>query len=206
MVLKSLDNHSVDDNLQLTINSAVIEDTKEVSRVLAKSFYSLPEFASWVYPFLQFTISEDLRYRLRSRSPYYRCLVAKIATQNNLFGQNDTTQDDSSLIVVGTIEIALRSPSLWSTCPQHPYISNLAVHQNYRRLGIGSQLLAECEQVALEWGYHETHLHVLDSNDSAKQLYCHNGYQISQIEANWGNLWFDYSPRLLLKKQILVNN
>ena len=102
---------------------------------------------------------------------------------------------------MGTIEVALRS-TLWSASPQYPYISNLAVAHNYRRLGIGSKLLTACEQAALDWGYQETRLHVLDRNESAKQLYCQNGYQISQIEPNWGNLWFDYSPRLLLKKMI----
>jgi ribosomal protein S18 acetylase RimI-like enzyme len=115
------------------------------------------------------------------------------------------TDHSSNLIIVGTVEITLRSPALWSNHLQYPYISNLAVNKNYRRLGIGSQLLARCEQIALDWGYQETRLHVLDDNHSAKQLYRNNGYQISRTEANWGNLWLDYSPRLLLKKQISAN-
>ena len=141
-----------------------------------------------------------MRYRLRSHSPLYRCLVAKLVRPLN--GDRHLTDESNGDLVVGTAEIALRSLSFWSTNLQYPYISNLAVHRDFRRLGIGSQLLSKCEQIALEWGYQETRLHVLDSNDSAKQLYCNNGYQISQIEANWANLWFDYSPRLLLKKQL----
>lgn len=204
MVLKSLDNHSnsANNKLQLTIHPTAFGDTQSVSVILAKSFYNFPEFASWIYPFLQFTINEDLRYRLRNRSPDYCCFVAKIIAQDSSIEQDETTHDDSTPLVVGTIEIGLRSPSLWSSSVQYPYISNLAVHQNYRRLGIGSRLLAKCERTALEWGYLETRLHVLNSNDSAKQLYCSNGYQISQIESGLGSLWFDYSPRLLLKKQI----
>ena len=198
MVLESLDN-DVDRDLKLTVQPAVIEDTKEVSVILAQSFYNFPEFAHWIYPFLRFTINEDLRYRLRSSSPHYRCLVA-LATPSS-----DRDLYGSSSVIVGTIEIALRS-SLWSNNPQNPYISNLAVAPDYRRLGIGSQLLAACEQVALDWGYTETRLHVLDRNESAKQLYCKNGYQISQIEPNWGNLWFDCSPRLLLKKIIPLSS
>ncbi|NJK55977.1 MAG: GNAT family N-acetyltransferase [Pleurocapsa sp. SU_5_0] len=196
MVFKSLDS-DVEHDLKLTIHPAVIEDTKEISAILAQSFYNFPEFAHWVYPFLRFTINEDLRYRLRSTSPHYRCLVAKMTSAN--YNQDAQSNSDSESLIVGTIEVALRS-ALWSTSPQYPYISNLAVAQNYRRLGIASQLLTACEQAALDWGYQETQLHVLDRNESAKQLYCQNGYQISQIELNWGNLWFDYSPRLLLKK------
>ena len=192
MALKSIDNN-VERNLKVTIQPAVLEDAKAVSAVLTQSFYNFPDFVDWVSPLLRFTIAEDLRFRLRSRSPLYSCLVAKLAPTDN---------SDDSMLVVGTIEIALRSLSLWSTNSQYPYISNLAVHHDFRRLGIGSQLLSKCEQVALDWGYRETRLHVLDSNASAKQLYCNNDYQISQIEANWGNLWFDYSPRLLLKKQL----
>jgi ribosomal protein S18 acetylase RimI-like enzyme len=197
MVLKSLDS-DVEHDLKLTIHPALIEDTKEISAILAQGFYNFPEFAHWIYPFLRFTINEDLRYRFRSTSPHCRCLVAKMTPKSNY--ERDA-ESDSGSVIVGTIEVALRS-ALWSSSPQYPYISNLAVAQKYRRLGIGSQLLIACEQAALDWGYQEIRLHVLDRNESAKQLYCQNGYQISQIEPNWGNLWFDYSPRLLLKKVI----
>ena len=195
MVSKPI-NNNVTHNLELTIHRATIEDTKAISAVLAKSFYQFQGLASWFYPVLEFTITEDLRYRLRSHSPLYCCLVAKSIQQPNL----DNT---SGSIVVATVEIALRSHSFWSGDRPYPYISNLAVAQNYRRLGIGTQLLDKCEQIASDWGYHEIRLHVLDSNDAAKQLYCDRGYQISQIEPNWG-MWFDRSRRLLLKKAISI--
>ena len=192
MVLNPVDNN-VSNKPDITIYPATIKDTKEISEVLAKSFYNFQGMTSLVYPLLQFTIREDLRYRLRSHSPFYCCLVAKLPSQQNL-------NLDSEDTVVGTAEIALRSNSFWSS-DRTPYISNLAVARDYRRLGIGSQLLGKCEQIALDWGYRETRLHVLDSNNSAKQLYCNYGYQISKIEANWG-VWFDSTPRLLLKKSV----
>ncbi len=199
MVLKSLD-HNVNSELNLSIHPATAEDTKAISAILVQCFCDFPNFAQWIYPLLQFTINEDLRHRLRSQSPLYCCFVAKLALPNS---QNQNIlKCDSDMIIVGTIEIALRSHFWWSTTPQYPYISNLAVAEDFRRLGIGRKLLAKCEQTALDWGYQETRLHVLDRNDTAKQLYCGSGYQISQIESNWGNLWFDYSPRLLLRKQI----
>ena len=204
MVLKSVDDYRINDNRQLVINLAASQDTKAIGQILAKSFYHLPEFANWIYPLLQFTISEDIRHRLRSQSPHYCCYIAEFKPHNHQISVADhrNNQQNSNSIIVGTIEISLRSPSLWSNSVQYPYISNLAVHQDYRRSGVGNQLLTKCEEIALTWGYSETRLHVLDSNEAAKQLYCNNGYQISQIDANWNNMWFDYSPRLLLKKQI----
>lgn len=197
MVLKSIDRNT-SNHLHLSIQLAAMADTKTISSVLAKSFYDFPEYAHWIYPFLQFTINEDLRYRLRSHSPMYSCLVAKLTET----AETGSSQTQSEAVTVGTVELTLRSGSFWSNEPQYPYISNLAVKQDYRRLGVGSQLLARCEQIALDWGYTEIRLHVLDNNQSAKQLYCHNGYQIAQIESSWGNMWLDRSPRLLLKKQI----
>ena len=191
MVLKPVD-RDIGYKSEITIYPATIEDTKEISEVLARSFYEFQGLTGLVYPLLQFTIREDLRYRIRSHSPLYCCLVAKLPQQNS--------DSDSKDTVVATAEIALRSGSFWSS-DRIPYISNLAVALDYRRLGIGSQLLSKCEQIALDWGYGETRLHVLDSNYSAKQLYCNYGYQISRVEANWG-MWFDSTPRLLLKKLI----
>lgn len=200
MVLKSLDSNA-HPNLKLIVHPATAADTKAISAILVQGFYHFPQFANWIYPILEFTINEDLRYRLRSQSPLYRCFVAKLESHQR---QNDAPQN-SQLQVVGTIEVALRSPALWANNLQYPYISNLAVAPDFRRLGIGSQLLTKCEQAALDWGYRETRLHVLDSNQAAKLLYRINGYEISEIEANWGNLWLNYSPRLLLKKQLAIS-
>lgn len=189
MLFQPIDNNAQIDS-QLIIRPAKLTDTGELSKILASSFYHFPDYLGWIYPCLQFTISEDLRYRLRSASPLYCCLVASFPLHN---GQE---------AIAGTVEIALRSPSFWSNNLQYPYISNLAVKANYRRRGVGSKLLVKCEQIALDWGYRETRLHVLDNNNSAKQLYNRNGYQICQIEPNWGLFLFDYSNRLLLKKPI----
>lgn len=185
-----LTNNKVDRNSELIIRPAKSEDTRKLAEILTHSFYDFPDYLSWMYPLLQFTISEDLRYRLRSSSPLYYCLVAIMP------------QTDGSLEIAGTVEISLRSPSFWAYNAQYPYISNLAVHKNYRRQKIGSQLLAQCDRIALDWGYDEIRLHVLDKNHPARKLYTNNGYHISQIEPHWGKFLLDYSHRLLLKKQI----
>ena len=191
--MKSINHHAESNNFELTIRPAKFADTREMSLILARSFYNFADYLAWMYPVLQFTICEDLRYRLRSAAPLYCCLVAVY------------THHEAGLIVAGTAEITLRTPSFWSSNIQYPYISNLAVKENYRRQGIGSKLLAKCEQIALDWGYRETRLHVLDKNNSARELYNQNGYEICRIEPNWGQFLLDYSPRLLMKKRLELN-
>ena len=189
MTLKSID-YNAGTNLELMIYPAAIKDTRGLGEILARSFYDFPDYLKWIYPLLQFTISEDLRYRLRIASPAYCCLVAS------------TVKHHKAPTIVGTAEITLKSPGLWFDDTQYPYISNLAVKENYRRQGIGSKILRQCEQIALDWGYQEIRLHVLNSNDSARQLYDYNGYQICEVESAWKQFCFDNSTRLLLKKQL----
>jgi ribosomal protein S18 acetylase RimI-like enzyme len=174
---------------RIIVRPAKLEDSRDLAVILAHSFYDFSEFWDWVYPLLQFTIYEDLRYRFRSRSPLYCCLVAS------------SIDSQGAEQLVGTAEIAIRSPNFWSNNICYPYIANLAVKNNHRRLGVGTKLLSECERIALDWGYRETRLHVLASNNAAKQLYLGNGYQVCQVEPYWGGLLIQGSCRLLLSKQ-----
>ena len=186
----SVDNSANLDASQIIIRPAQLEDLGELTKILVHSFYQVPEPLGWVYSLLKLGIYEDLRCRLRSHPPFYCCLVAMVVGP----------QEESLLI--GTAEIAIRYPSVWSLDSQYPYISNLAVKSNYRRQGIGTKLLAKCEQLALSWGYHETRLHVLKYNDSAKQLYFRHGYCLDRSQSNWNDLFFLPSQRLLLNKQL----
>lgn len=174
---------------RIIVRPAKLEDSRELAAILAYSFYDFPEIWRWIYPLLQFTIYEDLRHRLRSRSPLYCCLVACSIDKNK--------EEE----IVGTAEIAIRAPNFWSNDQRYPYIANLAVKNEYRRLGIGTKMLSECERISLDWGYSETRLHVLAGNDAAKNLYLSTGYQLCQIESNWGDWLVKGSSRLLLSKQ-----
>ena len=188
---------SIDDNniniSQLIIRPAKLEDLHELTEVIVYGFYQFPELLGWIYSLLRLSIYEDLRSRLSSRSPFYRCLIAIVI------------DSQGKRSIVGTVEIAIRYPSVWSLDSQYPYISNLAVKPNYRRQGIGKKLLAECEQVALNWGYYETRLHVLKDNEAAKQLYLGHGYKIDRSQSNWNELFFIPSQRVLLSKQLSIN-
>jgi ribosomal protein S18 acetylase RimI-like enzyme len=176
----------------IIIRPVELKDLRSLAEILAYSFYDFPQLLSWIYPLLKLSIYEDLRSRLRSRPPFYCCLVASLVGE------------ESEPMIVGTVELTMRFPSFsWIPETQYPYISNLAVKHTYRRQGIGRKLLIRCEQVAQEWGYREIRLHVLENNHSAKHLYFNNGYQTYQKESGWGEFFWNGAQRLLLRKKLL---
>jgi len=169
----------------IQIRFADLKDVKALADVLVQSFHLSENWFSWFYPLLKLGICEDLRTRLRSKSPYYQCLVALILEKEE---------------VIGTAEICLRD---WFLSQKRAcYISNLAVSSSYRRQGIAKQLLLKCEKVAEEWNCELLHLHVLEDNLPAKQLYLTNGYRSQRVENSLQSWLFKQPRRLLLEKKV----
>ena len=57
------------------------------------------------------------------------------------------------------------------------YISNLAVHENYRGRGIGVELLAKAEEIAKINGYKKLSLLVELDNSNAQRIYEKYGFK-----------------------------
>ncbi|UZQ54455.1 GNAT family N-acetyltransferase [Trichothermofontia sichuanensis B231] len=149
-------------------------DVSVLADILAESFHPQTGWLRLLYPLLRWGMYEDLRSRLYSRNPYYTCLVAVAVRE---WGEAELTTTEE--VLVGTIEMTLRTASLWQ--PQskpYLYLSNLAVRAPYRRRGAAQHLLQACEQVARDWGFADLYLHVLDNNQPAKQLYFKLGYHL----------------------------
>lgn len=165
----------------------------------------------WLYPLLKAGIHEDLKSRLLTRGAHYACLAAVQPTTQGrspsaeLVSQSPhaalglmTSQDDA---ILGTVEIALKTPPLlqpWS--PKYVYISNLAVKTDCRRKGIAQQLLYTCERVALDWGFRDLYLHVLENNHTARRLYWKAGYRLQRIDINPFSLMLGQPRQLFLHK------
>lgn len=178
----------------LTIRTAQVRDLTTLADILTDSFHPRTGLVRWAYPMLRLGIYEDLRNRLRSNSPHYVCLVAVA---------DGSTVTDSSEVLAGTVEIALRSSPSWQPrASQYPYISNLAVKKSCRRQGVARQLLLACERISLEWGFPDLYLHVLENNHQARQLYLKAGYQLGQVEPNYSSLLFGRPKRLFLHKHL----
>jgi ribosomal protein S18 acetylase RimI-like enzyme len=109
--------------------------------------------------------------------------------------------------IAGTVEIGLRLAEPWvSSAKRFPYLSNLAVHPNYRRRGAAKSLLFKCEQLSREWGFQDLYLHVLENNYQARQLYFNLGYKIHKIESNWSIFLLGRSRQMFLHKHMNNTN
>lgn len=179
---------------QFQIRVATTADLPSIAQIIAESFHSQDGFWGWAFPLLRLGIYEDLRYRLSSPAPHHVCLVA--------IDTNDSTNK-----LVGTVELGVRFSDTWIPIGRScPYLSNLAVHPQYRRHGVASKLLISCENFSHEWGFQDLYLHVLENNHQARQLYFKLGYQVHKLESNWNKFFFRRSQQILLHKHLRLNS
>lgn len=173
------------------IRPATSGDLRDVAQIIAESFHSQNGFWGWTFPLLRLGIYEDLKHRLLSSSPHHICLVAI------------NTDANSKHQLVGTVEMGVRLSDPWTQVGKSfLYLSNLAVHPEYRRHGVASQLLVSCEQVSREWGFNHLYLHVLEHNYQARRLYFKLGYQVHTIESSLNIFFLRQSRQLLLHKHL----
>jgi len=168
----------VDPHTAVLIRGAEMNDISAIAQVLTHSFYP----PSWFRPLWQWGITLELRLRLAEPSPRYACLVAVVHQR-----------------VIASVEICTRSIPMrpWRHLV-YPYVFNLAVHPQWRRQGIGKQLLAATEPIAKQWGFSQMFIHVLAKNHSACQLYFQANYELFRRDHR---LWCG-SSRLLLRKNL----
>jgi ribosomal protein S18 acetylase RimI-like enzyme len=176
---------------EFQILAATTDDLIGVAHIIAESFHGHDGFWGWAFPLIRFSIYEDLKHRLSSPAPHHICLVAvDISTASNPR-------------LVGTVELNVRFNDSWGhTGKSFPYLSNLAVHPQYRRHGVASHLLSTCEKFSHEWGFHDLYLHVLEDNHQAQQLYFKLGYKVHKLESSWNTFLFGGSRQILLHKHV----
>ena len=180
------------------IRRASINDISQISELLTLSFNNFNDFTYWIYPLFKLGVCQDLRGRLQSpdnpeTKPNSCCLVAVSISKIGKEIQQS---------VVGTAELSFPSTSCWYSNKKYAYISNLAVNKNYRRQGIASKLLLQCELIAQQKSFAQIYLHVLTNNKIGQQLYLKNGYDIKQVETNLYSLFVTSKRRLLLAKTL----
>lgn len=176
------------------VRFAGLDDLSDLAALLTRSFHPQDSWLGWLAPVFQLGLYQDLRGRLLAKAANTACLVAV---------HPHTAQPNLAPELVGTVEVAVKSSLPWQPFLfRYPYISNLAVERQYRRQGIGRQLLLACEPPVREWGYKNLYLHVLETNQPAQQLYAQVGYQVAKVESNWVGSLVGSPRRLLLCKHL----
>lgn len=190
----------------VAVRQATSQDLRTLSEILAASFHETQGWRTWLLPLIRLGIYEDLRHRLRSNHHPHACLVAIDGDRKGLDNGLDAAWLGQGDHLLGTVELSLKSTpaTAWHMNGlSYPYISNLAVRPQARRCGVARQLLATCEQTALEWGFRDVYLHVLDNNLPARALYTQLGYRLRRVELTWGAAWFGQPRQLFLSKSLI---
>lgn len=81
--------------------------------------------------------------------------------------------------VVGFCDVDARPPNqlMAQRYNPRPYISDLCVTPDFRRLGIGQMLVKRCEQFCQESGFEKVYVRVNSTNEAASRMYKKLGYQ-----------------------------
>ena len=83
-------------------------------------------------------------------------------------GSTSTTTTTEKII--GFVDVDKRKGTHISEAPR-PYLSDLAVHTEFRRRGIAKALIQRCEEQAVDWGEDYLNLRVDQLNDGALKMY-----------------------------------
>jgi ribosomal protein S18 acetylase RimI-like enzyme len=184
--------NGLDPLLNLVIRSATSWESEPLASLLLCCFHGGGSFNDFLAHCLKSNLARELTTRLNRPAKDYLCLLAYL---------------DGKL--VATVEMVLKPiPSRYqqgfSTDTRHyVYVSNLAVHPRYRRLGIAQRMLHQVEAAAVGWHQPSIRLHVLNHNRAALKLYQSCGYRLEREELDWSNLlWPRFGGKWLMKKRL----
>lgn len=176
----------------IRIVSATVADLEGVALLLTESFHPVQRWNAWLRPWLARGIGQDLRHRLQYFSDPYTCLLA-YQEISGVMGKRQS-------VLVGTIELS--GPVLRFQDQPYCYVSNLAVRANYRRQGIGRQLLHACGRQAQTVHAAGLYLHVLKGNETARLFYQAQGFETPLLSGLQGLRRRLPSRRILLAKPL----
>ena len=139
--------------------SVNVKDMGTASRILADGFFSNMHFLGYQIEKLRTYLSLESDFP-KAKDEHVMLVACQIT--------------DGKVVACCDID---NRPNL----KERPYMCNLAVDTKWRGKGLAKALIAECEEIVLEWGKNELHLKARQSNHAAVTLYKSLGYE-TQLE------------------------
>mmetsp|Transcript_18873 Transcript_18873/g.21623 ORF Transcript_18873/g.21623 Transcript_18873/m.21623 type:complete len:281 (+) Transcript_18873:69-911(+) len=174
------DNQNQNDYPPFIIREAKEKDLPTLSVILTDSFFK-EKTNFFTYPIERLNTYlalqgrfQTFRYAERSGARY-RMMVA--CSQGRRNENDNNVQEKEATTMLGCCEVDDSKPQGEINAAPRPYMSNLAVDENFRRNGVAKALITHCERIVQDdWGKSLLHLRLYDDNYAGKKLYGDCGY------------------------------
>lgn len=164
---------------------------KEMSNLQAKCFFTpilgpnspLDQLSMFLFQGdVDETLLEKFRYVKQDR-------FAPLAVMKKTKTREDETSETSDTgNIVGVAEVSvqrdvligrsiMKFKDLEEANSEYAYVSCMCVDEEYRKMGVATELLRECENVAKKWGFNLLCLHCYEDNIPGISLYKQLGYE-----------------------------
>ena len=169
---------------------------KEMSNLQAKCFFTpilgpnspLDQLSMFLFQGdVDETLLEKFRYVKQDR--FAPLAVMKKTNSENIMGGNKMKEDENDTgNIVGVAEVSvqrdvligrsiMKFKDLEEANSEYAYVSCMCVDEEYRKMGVATELLRESENVAKKWGFNLLCLHCYEDNIPGISLYKQLGYE-----------------------------
>ncbi|CAL6311635.1 unnamed protein product [Bathycoccus prasinos] len=168
---------------------------KEMSNLQAKCFFTpilgpnspLDQLSMFLFQGdVDETLLEKFRYVKQGR--FAPLAVMKKTNSEREMGGNKTKETSDTGNIVGVAEVSvqrdvligrsiMKFKDLEEANSEYAYVSCMCVDEEYRKMGVATELLRESENVAKKWGFNLLCLHCYEDNIPGISLYKQLGYE-----------------------------
>jgi len=174
------DSRNQKDDSPFILREAREKDLPILATILTDSFFK-GKTNFFTYPIERFKFFLSLQSRFQTfhyaerSGARYRILVA--CNSRRIDGDDVEERQQKEETIVGLCEVDGSISNGGVNPVPRPYMSNLAVDEKFRRMGVAKALIAYCERVVQDdWGKSILYLRLYDDNHAAKKLYEQCGY------------------------------
>ena len=160
--------------LKFHIRNARYMELGHVVNIILDAFYQPSAF---LRPFLYTSeltrLKNNFPHDQKIHAFYVACSIEELESSSIScidMDSGSTSTTTTTEQIIGFVDVDKRIGTHISEAPR-PYLSDLAVHTEFRRKGIAKALIKRCEEQAMDWGEDYLNLRVDQLNDGALKMY-----------------------------------